>query len=244
MAKRSSSTPLYELIMRREASGRHEPEPEPVEEGAAPSRWLSGGRVVRVPVGYILLSSAAVMVLLIGSYLLGATRAEESTRAEYERFLASGLPPTGMPAQDPLEIEGETRPGETHRVLATPAPDLGPGVAAEPAAARPPDAEASAEDELLRDPREAGLYYYVLAETREEGALRMARFCLANGLDACVLPRHNDRFHRVIALPGVPVRDESDIEVRRLRQRVLAVGEAWRREHPGERDFSEAYLIP
>jgi hypothetical protein len=94
------------------------------------------------------------------------------------------------------------------------------------------------------DPRQADLHYFVLAETRPEGAVRLAEFCRERGLEAYVIRRNNSRFRRVIALPGLESRSTESPAYRGLSQEVLRVGLEWKSRYPGESDLSDSYLIP
>ncbi|MCP3906159.1 MAG: hypothetical protein GY715_21250 [Planctomycetes bacterium] len=262
MARRSS-TPLYELIMsgRRPGSIRTpegldyvseeqvEPEEELEEveeeleeeyepaviEHETPS--LGPARTVRVPMGYLLLAAAAVVVGLAGAYMIGAWQGARAERAELDQALLANSP--GGHADDPLSGPVAARPEELDRA---------PGIAAPPPRDERVPVSVPVLDErgwgpVNADPRQADRHYLVLAETRPEGALRLAEFAREEGLETYVITSNNPRFRRVIALPGLPSGSEVSPEMRGLRERVRRVGQAWKARYPGESDLSDAYPI-
>ena len=89
MTRKRSSPALYELIHARSAraAASHQQQVEDSPPAPAVSQslgWLSPGRTVRLPVGYLLLGSAAGIVLLIIAYMVGYKRAERVIGAERE----------------------------------------------------------------------------------------------------------------------------------------------------------------
>lgn len=251
MARRSGSRPLYELMVRRSSVARTPPEelaPAPVDTPVPGSTGLLTGRSLRVPMGYVMLSIAGLLVSLVIVYMYGTHQGRQSMQREYEPYLNSGgLADPAQWANDPLARGEETVGGlavepdwdETADDSGVAADVVrGGGAPALPRVA--PDGRRPIDS----DPREDGLYYLVLAETRPEGAMRLAGFCREHELDAYVIRRNNSRFCRVIALPGLPSRSDTDPEYRRLYEKVLRVGRAWKARYPGDRDLSDAYLIP
>ncbi|MDY7109737.1 MAG: hypothetical protein SYC29_13965 [Planctomycetota bacterium] len=251
MAKRSGRTPLYELIKRR--GDPAERRAEPPRPGEAPPdeenrRWLAPGRTIRVPIGYLLLALAGVLLLLAIVYMLGYWRGGQDTRAEYDaRYLESRAGgDAARRARDPL-----TEPGaeETGADAARPA---SPSAAPEDGGAPADDSRAdetgltrprSAWGPVESDPRRAGRWYLVLAETQPEGARRLAAYCREAGLEAYVVVSHNNPARRcVIVLPGLASDAMSDPRERPLREQVYRVGDAWQATHRGERNLRDAYL--
>ncbi|MCH2135700.1 MAG: hypothetical protein MK101_03845 [Phycisphaerales bacterium] len=91
------------------------------------------------------------------------------------------------------------------------------------------------------DPRSAGSWYFVLAETRPEGARRLAAFCRAQGLDAAVVSGHNARLERVVALPGLESASTTTDAYRTLDERIRDVGRRWKAQG-NSTDLSDRYL--
>lgn len=252
MAKRSFRT-LYEMMRsEREVATRGVPsEPEPADRsGGLVWRLLSPGYVLRVPAGYLLIAVAVVVLLLAIAYMLGARHAKSAAEAEFAEYMRDTLN-AGEGAWDPLQ----------DRTLATPTPQAPPIVPID-ASASPGgaggDGGAGAPERtggqtaptggssrrgmgpIESDPRQAGLWYMVIAETRREGATRLAEFCRADGLEAYVVRAQNGRF-RVIVLPGLS--GASDPARADLGKRIQAVGRRWKSQRRGATDLGDAYPL-
>jgi len=226
-----------ELEEEYEDAAEDERESVLLEHGA---RLLGPARMVRVPMGYLLLAAAGVVVGVVGAYMLGSWQGGRAERAAIDETLLAGAP--GPRADDPLSGPVAARPEALDR----------PPAMAEPpsrgSAAPPNGVPALMADErgwfpIDTDPRRPGLHYLVLAETRPEGALRLAAFCRDEGLESYVIASNNARFRRVIAFPGLGTGNESTPEMRGLRERVHRVGMDWKARYPGESDLSDAYPI-
>ncbi|MCZ6611720.1 MAG: hypothetical protein O6941_03720, partial [Planctomycetota bacterium] len=217
MTRKRSSPALYELIHARSARAAAAPQQQAEESSPAPAAgqslgWLSPGRTVRLPVGYLLLGSAAGIVLLIIVYMVGYARAERVVKAELQPVLVMrDQEVLGVgPPQDPMakRYEGWTppaRPAEATKALET-----FPGDADRPAA------WPGRWGPILSDPRRPEHNYFVLIHTRRDSALRLARFFRDQGLEAYVVQAKNVSLYRVIALPGYTRGQRDSEEVRAL----------------------------
>jgi hypothetical protein len=238
MAKRSFRT-LYEMMRSdREAvpPGLGVPSES---EGSVETvkRLLAPGRTFRVPAGYLLIALAVVVLLLAASYMLGYKHSQRVEKASFDEWLRKNWVTSGgvddplTPAQaSPVAVDTPIirieEPLET-----TPAPSPPPARASTGGGFHPIDA----------DPRQAGIHYMILVETREDGALRLARFCRDEGLEAYVVRGYKGSLRRVIVLPGLSGHD--DPRHRPLRERINEVGRAWKRLRPSESDLGDAYLM-
>ncbi len=183
MTRKRSNPALYELIHARSAKAAASPQQQidespPVPPVSQSLGWLSPGRTVRLPVGYLFLGSAAGIVLLIIVYMVGYKRAERVVRAELQPDLVMrdlDALPEGRP-QDPMaeRFEGFTPPAGPRE--AAKALETFPGDADRPSAW--PDRWGP----ILSDPRQPEHNYFVLIHTRRDSALRLARFCRDQGL--------------------------------------------------------------
>ncbi|MCZ6810651.1 MAG: hypothetical protein O7D97_01485 [Planctomycetota bacterium] len=229
MTRKRSSPALYELIHARSARAAAAPQQQVEESSPAPAAgqslgWLSPGRTVRLPVGYLLLGSAAGIVLLIIVYMVGYARAERVVKAELQPVLVmrdQEALPEGRP-QDPMvkRFEGWTppaRPAEATKALET-FPDDADRPAAWPDRWGP----------ILSDPRRPEHNYFVLIHTRRDSALRLARFCRDQGLEAYVVQAKNVSLYRVIALPGYTRGRRDSEEVRALERRIVEAARKWK----------------
>ncbi|MHC5113529.1 MAG: hypothetical protein ACYTGP_03775 [Planctomycetota bacterium] len=267
MARRSSP-PLYELIMSGRRPGtirtpdgvdhvapeeQSEPEPELEEleeayedddeeyetvivEHEAPA--LGPARTVRVPMGYLLLAAAGLVVGLVGAYMIGSWQGARAERTAIDETLLANGP--GPRADDPLSGPVPARPEDLDRTAEVTPPPTREQPSTPPAG---PATDERGWYPVDADPRRPELHYLVLAETRPEGAFRLADFCREEGLESYVVASNNPRFRRVIAFPGLTTRSESSAEMRGLRERVQRVGQAWKARYPGESDLSDAYPI-
>ena len=244
MAKRSGRTPLYELMKRRRERGDGETAPTRAagsEEPGGGAQWFAPGRTVRVPVGYLLLAFAAVVLLLVIVYMIGYWRGGRDMRAEYDaRFLeASSAGDPAQRARDPLTPERQLAPpGGDDRPSGRPAGSSGGAASGDE-----PERPLRSWGPIDSDPRQAGLWYLILAETQREGAERLAQYCRDRGLEAYMVVSHNNPLRRcVIVLPGLASDAMSDPRERPLREEVYRVGDAWQATHRGERNLRDAYL--
>ena len=227
MRRKSSSPALYELIRARQAppAPMAAEDEEAAEAPAEPSlRWLSPGRTIRLPVGYLLLATAALILCLSVAYVVGHSRGERLARAEYEQqWLADHEVAWPVPPPErPLRSEPQT--GSRGSI---PAP-----VGGEDVPHPQPLSQGERGEEgwgpILSDPRRPGHNYFVLIHTKRENAVELARFCRDRGVEAYVVAVKNVSLYRVIVLPGY-VRGERDSEqVRDLERRIVEVARKWK----------------
>jgi hypothetical protein len=248
VAKRNSSPALYEMISSRlkhqyQASAQQPgtpPDAAAPDQSAAEQRsaysqstprppsqrfaWLAPGRIVRLPVGHVLIAGALILLLLLASYLIGYGRAPKVKEADSDAALRQqaeavrthgpGFDQLSKPSPSPPSVEARPNP-----VLAMSPPVLG--------------AQEASYGEMESDPRQKDLNYFVLAETTREGALRLAEFCRANALEAYVVKRNNKaRLQQVIVLPGYASSDRGTPVIKALEARIKEVGRRWSSE-PG-----------
>jgi hypothetical protein len=217
MPRKQSGPALYEMMRDRRSSPRPAA-PPPAQEEPSGSGWLSPGRTVRMPIGYLLLGAAIAVVALVGSFTIGYGRGEADARAEADRtWLAANqqnlaVPPPEIPAQ---------------RARQTAPPSARP--AQEPTAAPSSSSRAPAGwGPIESDPREAGKNYFILVHTQREPALRFARFCRDNGVEAYVVRPNNSSLYKVLALPGYAPGGRSAPFVTELERRIEAVARKWK----------------
>ena len=244
MAKKSRRPALYELIRGRVGSGVSVPDRGVTESETASvdasTSWLSPGRRLRVPVGYLVLLGAGVIAMAVVAYMAGYRVGQRDAEAEFGGRPFNALV-TGGPVSDPLvqASEPQAEPGGSRGGESHPSGDRGPNMPPGDNRATIPT-QREAWGELESDPRQAGLSYFVLAETRQEGAQRLAEFCRANGLEAYVVPGHNARFRCVAVLPGFQTR--AGPQVQRMRDEIHRIGSLWKSRYPVESDLKDAYL--
>ncbi len=234
MAKRSSSPALYELFHGRNrppAAPRRKRQPRrtpaPVQQVA---RWLKAGRAVRLPVGYLIAAGVILAAGIAIAYVIGAHGSDGADGVAGETNLMRLARHGEQPpiAVDPPVVSPEA-PGEA----VPPAAPVEP-----PAASSPP---ANGWGPVFSDPRQAGLSYFVLAETTAAGAERLADFCRSQGLETYVVGRKRNRFRRVIALPGFAPDVRSSPEVKALEVQIRRIGDSWKHQERRATDLRDAY---
>ncbi len=195
MAARRNSRALYELVSDRATpvpgAPRRPTISEPAEDdGGGVLRLLSPGRVLRIPIGYLLFAVAGAIVLVIAAYVIGYDQREREYDRQAARELASAF--EGM--EDPARARDRGATATADGANAIAGTDGGGGAAVTP---RPEPAPTGSTlpnvwlvGEGVPDPREPGLNYFVLASTipRAE-AERLARFVGERGIGVVVLPR-------------------------------------------------------
>jgi hypothetical protein len=228
MARRGSRPSLYEVgrlrLDREGQGGEHQPE----SDGPIPPSRFTPGSSLRLPMGFVMVGIVVVAGIILLAWWLGKGTGQELAKAE---VMAQGH---GRVMADPLDSRSPTVKVEP--VVASPPPAQVPAVvsAAEP----PPVAQ---EAPSSGDPRQSGMHYFVLAETRFAGAQEIAAFCRQQGLDVAVVSGHNTRLAQVIALPGLVSSRSSDPAYKALDAKIERVGREWKQS--GRRtSFSDRYL--
>jgi hypothetical protein len=209
MARKQIGPALYELMRgRRPESRTAEPRsPETTDWG-----WLSPGRTLRVPVGYLLLAAAVVCTAVAASFTIGYGRGEARTRAEIEQQWLATTQPTLPPP--------ESRP--------EPAPRTPPAPAAVETPEGPAPAEGPGWGPIQSDPRQPGKNYFVLIHTQRDNAVRLAQFSRDHGVEAYVVRAKNLSLYKVVALPGYERGERSADFVRALERQIEEVFRRWK----------------
>lgn len=260
LARRPSKLPLYEFLRAAEAGqrdpvapstrGRRDDASSPVPTAARPGSTGRLPPVVRIPIGFVFVAGAMIVVLGIALYMAGFSRAQQQLKVRYEEALlrlaeggGSADGSGGPPARDPLA--SAPRDGSAGRALGAPEqrPPGGP-VMSPPAEREGMQAGARADAPERPIEIDASLlpraYYLVIMSTNREGAERLVRFCREHDVDAAAIRRQN--VWLVILLRGYPT--PSDPDLRQMRTVGLpALGARWRTIDPGRSDFSDAYPL-
>lgn len=246
MAKRSATPALYEKMRTRpsDGGGTIAPSSRIVEPASRPAvtrtdvggNWLGPGRVIRLPVGYVLLAAALMIVVVVTAYMVAFKRGQSTGKAELSQMVndLSGSEPrvTNDPLTDLNAPPSGARGALTDSPTARKSSAAASGLQIRPS---------SAWGAITADPRKKGLNYFVVAETREPGAKKIAEFCRNNGLETYVIPGKNDGLRRVIVLPGFESGVRSSPEVKSLESRMQDVGDKWKKFERGNSDFRGAY---
>ncbi len=205
-------------------------EPLHSDSGGEAGSWLSPGRVIRVPAGYLFFAAAGVVLIFVLGWTLGHRQATaHAQRAEAARQAEQ------WPVSDPLLAEAPLNPG---LIAANTSPQADSGSSRK--AAAPGRAPASAPT-AGGDPRVSGLNYYIVARYDAPTAERAAEFLTRHGLAAGAFPDNNPRLYLVVVLRGFPGGELDSAEARQVRQEIARLGRLWKGEERGPSDFSDAY---
>lgn len=217
--RRGNRPTLYELMSTRDEATPSVPSPV---EGSS--------RTVRVPVGFLLIAGAAVVVLLVGAYGLGFHRGGESVRAIGE-----------LDRRDALE-----RQARMNSISEVDEP--GGGTSNPLASDAVSDSERSGQapnsapiEPTVDEPRIPGLNYYIIDHPSRGKVRELVAFCREKGLDAHqTLTRKGSP--KVFVLPGYSPGERDQERFIQLREQIQQVGVHWDRQDPGQNsDFSTHY---
>lgn len=200
--------------------------------------WLSPGRSLRVPIGYIFLTIAAVFVVIIGTFIFGHLRGGQDKEREFGDFgplnKDGGSPiiaqdPMGQDSQ-PIIMGGGERYAETSTFN-----DSATGTAGfENSSAR------SEWGAIESDPRQEGYNYYILIHTTRENARKLAQFCRDERIRAYVVRPGRMNQYQVFVLPGYLRGGSNSAEIIWLKSRLKAVTRKWNL-HVNSRDDLSYY---
>ena len=235
MRGRTTSAPLVEPKERIEP-----PAPLAKEETVEPmlTRWLRAGTAIRVPVGYLLVAAALVLSIVILAFTIGHRSGESATRSKFEQDIVAATEASNseLTALDPMAQPGSGGKGVLSGVAGTKSASGDSSAARSKPAYWGPVVPKS-------DPRQKGLAYWVLATTNEAGAVKLADFCRANGLETYVVSAKNS-MRLVIALPGFDLSKtgRNSSEVKSVEDKIYDIGAKWQRETRDIRNLRDAYL--
>ncbi len=222
MGRRNTRPALLELFKAKEHGEDAHPSLPSLHMVSEQQAWWTPGRSLRLTLGHLLIAGGVVILLMVVIWMLAYRQGELRARADLESAI---FHPVGI---DPMISSPVNRE------------------AAEPVA--PVSQEWSSAgnrnigENFIGDPREGSLFYFVLAETRPDGAMRLAEFCRGEGLEAWVIPRDNGGLARVIVLPGLATASRIDPDVRDLDDRIGRIGRQWK-SIGGHSSLEDRYLI-
>ncbi|MEE3001489.1 MAG: hypothetical protein VX908_02210 [Planctomycetota bacterium] len=222
MGRRNSRPTLLELFKTKSQGEDDHPSHPSLHMASEQQAWWTPGRSLRLTLGHLLIAGGVVILLMVAVWMLAYRQGELRARADLESAI---FHPVGI---DPMV----SSPGNVE-VDEPDAPVLEEDSAGE---------NRNIGENFIGDPREDSLFYFVLAETRPDGAMRLAEFCRGEGLEAWVIPRDNGGLARVIVLPGLETASRIDPGVRDLDDRIGSIGRQWK-SIGGRSSLEDRYLI-
>lgn len=205
---------------------------------------------IRVPVGWFWIAAVVMLALVAIAYQFGRAAGDRAGFArgqewrsdgEVQSRLAGVTPdPVGRGAVGGTGGAGASRdaggvPRNMGSATAQPKNEAAPrGTSAPTLSASPRAADATPG----ADPRVKGLNYWIIARPGVDEAPAMADFIRSQGLEVAVVPDHNPRFLRIIAVPGFQGGAELG---RRQESKIRSIGKQWKNAARGHRDFDDAY---
>lgn len=215
---RRGAPALYELMRRPGAPADAAPRAAPAPAAASSRTGRAPGlpESFTISLGRAAALAAGVVVLVAIAYGIGVQR---------------GRATAGRAAAEPASIDP-----------VTPAPSR-PSAAPSGAGGRQATGPVRpAATDNKGDPRVKGERYFVLAHPSSDRASEMVEFCRANGLDAYLVPDDNALLRKVIVLPGYKdASQKSSPDIKALEAKIRSVGEKWKKQARGNKDFGDAY---
>ena len=226
MAKRRTNPALYELIQARQGNRAAPLTPAPQPTAAAPTTgesigWFSPGRTIRLPIGYLFLASAGLILLAVFAYMFGYQHGERATELQFGDLAdRTGAIPSAQIAQDPMATDSRAGRGSPRSATYGPAgrrSNTGSMVT-----------NADPWGPVPSNPREVGLNYFILIHTHFENAVKLAKFCRKESLEAYVVKAKNMDQYQVIVLPGYRKGARETEQIRDLERRIKAATRKWK----------------
>lgn len=166
--------------------------------------WVQANRpvMIRMPRGYLVLTAAAVLLLIGIAYWVGSVRGHLRAIREME----SGSVPPGM-----IRLPEEDQAAPTA-----------------PAGSVLRDRSAPSQPASRDDPRTPGLNYLILARYPLDEAQRLIAFLKEQGVDAVGIPAHTRGLYLVVALKGFDRTQYNAEPGIRFKEQMRRIGRAWK----------------
>lgn len=219
------------------------------------SGWFGPGKMIRIPMGYVVPGVLAGLFVLALAYMGGYSRrgAEERQLREMEakRQLDQLTDPLATGDATPLATNGGPSIGSSGPVRAPQRTDglrspqgggAAPGQGPAERGGRLLDPRVVIVGGEADDPRQLGLNYLVAATLPPDEAEKAAAFLASRGLEVAVVPRDNRSSQReVVVLRGFAAGTINGPEALELQERLRELGREYRRELRGPAIFADSW---
>jgi hypothetical protein len=216
-------------------------------EDTAVSSWLSPGRAIRVPTGYVVPLALLIVVLVVGAYATGyrsrkseeLTQKSDSAAQEMDALVDplnqhAAAPPPTKAAPKPAGQSTKSPPPKATTPPKTSEAKANPGVPGRSAGVvivtGPGD-----------DPRQSGLNYLIAATLPLDEAEKAAAFLVSRGLEIAVVPADNRSLRWVVVLQGTAAKDLSGQSAKTLEQRLQVLGREYKQVLKGPTVFNDPW---
>ncbi len=248
MSQRRKNPALYELLgsrpINKPGAGRP-PVADPIEDEEDSAFGIKPGRTIRVPMGYLFFAIAGVIALIFGGYMLGYAQRDRLAEQDKLRALTSDDPDGtgGGSIADPLNRGGSEQNtpnrsnvgGSTQQVNNN-------GSTQNPSRTGSPLENVWFVRDGVRDPRETGLNYFILATNYPwDEAERAALYLGQNGVGAVVYPSSRSDRWNLSTRRGFEGGTFRDQEAQDLVERIKQIGEWFQSTERGATDFDDLY---
>ncbi|MFB3430349.1 MAG: hypothetical protein ABL309_05475 [Phycisphaerales bacterium] len=253
MSQRRKNPALYELLgsrpINKPGAGRP-PVEDPIEDQEDSAFGIKPGRTIRVPVGYLFFAIAGVIALIFGGYMLGYAQRDRIAEQEKLRALTSDDPDGGGGGAiaDPLNrgsseqnTSGRSNTGRQNTGGST-QPVNNSNPTPSPSRTGSPLENVWFVRDGVRDPRESGLNYFILATNYPwDEAERAALYLGRNGVAAVVYPSSRANRWNLSTRRGFEGGTFRDREAQDLVERIKQIGERFQSTERGATDFDDLY---
>ena len=193
--------------------------------------WMTPGRVLRVPVGYIFIVAAVILGVSLMAYVAGFTKGSDDPGS----FGQGDLPPTMLEnheiasdlSRQQADAQRDERDADSSFVSTS--NDRSSRQAA----------DRSRMGDLDANPRQVGLNYYYIVHTNRSGAVAVAEFCRQEGLEAHLSGGNNAKLFGVYVLPGYSREEANSEKVRNLQTKLDQVMKKWNKK-VGRKDLARS----
>lgn len=249
MSQRRKNPALYELLGSRpinKPGGTRAPDEDPIEDEEDSAFGIKPGRTIRIPVGYLFFAIAGVIALIFGGYMLGYAQRDRLAEQEKLRALTSDDPDGGAGGAiaDPLNrgTSEQTTPSRPNAGGSTQPVNTNSGATSNPSRTGSPLENVWFVRDGVRDPRESGLNYFILATNYPwDEAERAALYLGRNGVAAVVYPSSRADRWNLSTRRGFEGGTFRDREAQDLVERIREIGERFQSTERGATDFDDLY---
>ena len=189
---------------------------------------------IRLPLGYIFVACAAVILLLVIAYSVGYARGNNASKAEKAGFLNNSN--STESTESTTSNNTTTSPPMDNQAASTTShnnanPDLSKG--------NRNLSNPTPTTDRTTDTRRKGLNYIFVERFSPEEADQVADYLAGQGIDAMVLPANN-RLRQVVLRQGFEGWS-SNRQGQALLAKIKALGREWKSQHGGTKNFDQAY---